>query len=421
MMDDDGAGAYGARPVARCFLLPSVVRPLLWGVVLVAACGGGRGAAPTTSPTTLPPKTAAPPGTLVVDRPALYPRVVRLAHNGDANGQLLLSYVAFPGGAYGEGEILRSTDDGHTWSRRPVGVVRDTSAYGLCCATLYEVPRATGGLAAGTLLWAASVGQDEPNRRMAIRVWASTDRGRHWRSLSSCAAAPNAGGLWEPEFSLAADGRLVCHYSDETRQPRYSQTLVRTYSADGGATWGAPVPTVASAIPAHRPGMATVRQLPSGPFVMTYEVCGLPGAANCAAHIRASADGLDWGDSGDVGARVLARDGRYFAHAPVLALAPGGRGGVNGRLLLVGQLVFTAAGSQDASAGRLLMTNAGGGFGPWDTAPAPSAVPHVYDNYCPNYSSSPLASADGARVLLVATAYDGRTCKAYSGTGALAP
>lgn len=389
-------------------------------VLLAAGCGGG-GPTPTAPATPVPPPTAfAPNGTLLADRTALYPRVIRLAHNGDANGRLLLSYVTFPGGAYGQGQIVQSADDGRTWSPTPVGAVRDTSAHGLCCSTLYEVPRATGGLAEGTLLWAASVGQDEkPTRRMAIRVWKSTDRGANWSYLSSCAVSPNAGGVWEPEFSVAADGRLICHYSDETQQPQHSQTLMRAYSSDGGATWSAPVATVSSIFTGYRPGMATVRQLPTGKYVMTYEVCGLPGAANCAAHLRTSVDGLDWGDPNDVGTRVLARDGRYFAHAPVLALAPGG--GANGRLLLVGQLVFTAAGVQDTSAGQLLMTNANGGDGAWDTAPAPFAVPNVYDNYCPNYSSSPLASADGARVLLVATAYDGPACKAYFGSGALAP
>lgn len=379
-------------------------------------CGGASGGTtPPTAPPTPVVASPAPGATRLADRTALYPRVIRLAHNGEANGRLLLSYVTFPGGPYGEGHILESTDDGRTWTPQPVGVVRDTSARGLCCSTLYEVPRATGGLAEGTLLWAASVGADQTPRQMAIRVWASADRGRSWRSLSSCATSSTAGGLWEPEFAVAADGRLVCHYSDETRQPQYSQTLARVSSADGGATWGAPVPTVASPTPGHRPGMATVRQLPSGGYVMTYEVCGLPGAANCAAHLRTSPDGADWGDAASLGTRVLARDGRYFAHAPVLAL------GTGGRLVLVGQLAFTAAGAPDPASGRLLMTNAAGGAGAWDAVPAPFAVRNVYDNYCPNYSSSPLVSADGARVLLVATAYDGPTCKAYFGTGALAP
>ena len=375
--------------------------------------------APTPPVTVPPPSASSPPtGTLLTNGTALYPRVIRLAHSGQANGRLLLSYVTFPGGAYGEGRIVQSVDDGRSWSPLPIGVIRDTSAHGLCCATLFEVPRATGGLVAGTLLWAASVGQEEADRRMAIRVWKSTDLGATWTYLSSCAVSPNTGGLWEPEFFLAADGRLVCHYSDESQQPQHSQTLMRTYSSDGGATWSAPHATVSSIFTGYRPGMATVRQLPTGTFVMTYEVCGLAEPLNCAAHLRSSVDGLDWGDPAEIGSRVVARDGRYFAHAPVLTLAPGG---VNGRLLLVGQLVFTATGAQDASSGQLLMTNDAGGHGAWEPVPAPFAVPHVEDNYCPNYSSSPLASTDGARVLLVATAYDGPTCKAYFGIGALAP
>ena len=377
---------------------------------LAVACAGSS-AGPRQPPPDVPSPVEG--GTRLTTEVALYPRVIRLAHNGAANGRLLASYVTFPGGAYGEGHIVESTDDGQTWSASPVGAVRDTSAHGLCCSTLYELPAATGALAEGTLLWAASVGQDQSGRRMALRVWKSTDRGRTWSYLSSCANATNTGGLWEPEFSMTADGKLVCHYSDETLQPTYSQVLARVESTDGGATWGPRMLTVASANPGHRPGMPVVRRLPDGVYVMTYEICGVAGA-NCATYIRSSADGAGWGDSSTLGTRVVSTGGHFFAHAPNVAVMPGGAAG---GLVLVGQLLEDAGERQVAGSGGTLMVTTGHGDGPWTEVAAPLKVTSVYDNYCPNYSTTLLPSADGSRVLAVATAYVGQLCTAFYGTG----
>ena len=380
---------------------------------LACGCANSGGAEPP------PPKVtpAVEGGTRISTETALYPRLIRLEHNGIANGRLLLSYVTFPGGAYGEGHVLESTDDGLTWSSQPVGVVRDTSARGLCCSTLYEMPIASGTLQPGTLLWAASVGQDQTGRRMALRVWKSTDRGRTWTYLSACAIAPNSGGLWEPEFSVTADGRLECYYSDETLQPAHSQVIARVESTDGGRTWGAPVLVVASDDPAHRPGMPIVRVMPDGVYVMTYEVCGVSGA-NCATYIRNSADGITWGDPRSLGTRIVSTAGHYFAHAPVVAVRPGGAGA---GLVLVGQLLEDAQQRQVAGSGGTLMVTTGHGDGQWVELTAPLKVANVYDNYCPNYSTALLSSTDGSSVSMVATAYVGSVCTAFYGSGAAHP
>ncbi|XVV33229.1 sialidase family protein [Streptomyces sp. CA-100214] len=163
-----------------------------------------------------PAASPAATGTPLRDGTGLYPRAVRLGHNGAANGRVLASVVTFDGNN-GVGAIHESTDQGASF--REVGRVVDpdsAAGQGLCCATLFELPRQVGGLRAGTLLWASSAGQDEQDRRMALRIWRSDDVGRTWSYLSSCAVAGGTGGLWEPEFSVAADGALVCHYSDET-------------------------------------------------------------------------------------------------------------------------------------------------------------------------------------------------------------
>ncbi|GAA3131872.1 hypothetical protein JOF29_005299 [Kribbella aluminosa] len=369
-------------------------------IVLVLALIASVLAIPTTA--------NAATGQLLRNDTGLYPRAIRLEHSGAANGRILASVVTFVGNADGIGAIYESTDSGKSF--RQVGTIADPQASagrGLCCATLFELPRAIGGLPAGTLLWAASVGQSA--RPMALRIWKSNDVGRTWSYLSNCATTTSTKGLWEPEFSVAADGHLVCHYSDET-DPAHSQKLMEVRSTDG-VTWTDPTATVSSPAFGHRPGMPIVRRLPGGTYVMSYEICGLGGQYDCAAYTRRSKDGWHWGAASDLGSRVRTVDGKYFTHAPTIALAP------NGKLLLIGQILQNADGSVAADNGRAIFANVGTANGDWYELPAPVAVNNPYNNYCPNYSSPLVVSPDGTSVLELATDYDGPACKTYFATG----
>lgn len=344
----------------------------------------------------------------------LYPRLIRLAHSAEANNHIIGSIVSFHGNT-GVGLIFESRDDGRTFEQ--IGTVADPDAaggQGLCCATLYELPTSVGTLSAGTLLWAASVGQDEPERRMALRIWRSTNGGRAWSYLSSCAVAANTGGLWEPELSVADDGALVCHYADET-DARSSQKLVRVRSRDGIA-WTDLQDTVRGTTPADRPGMPVVRPLADGSFIMSYEVCPAAGVYRCAAYMRRSPDGWDWGEPTEFGVRAETADGQYVTHAPNLTWSA--QGSENGTLLVVGQLLERADGTAAQGSGATILRNTNNGEGAWTTMPAPVPVPEAYDNYCPNYSSALLATDNGRSVLEVATKYDGPECKAYFAIGA---
>ncbi|NJP15358.1 exo-alpha-sialidase [Streptomyces sp. WAC00469] len=392
--------------------------------LLVLALSGTLGLLATTPAATSPlitetaapgPTAAAATGTPLQDGTALYPRVVRLAHNGDANGRILASVVTFDGDD-GIGAIHESTDGGATF--RQVGKVADpdsAAGQGLCCTTLFELPRQVGDLPAGTLLWASSAGQDEQDRRMALRIWRSNDVGRTWSYLSSCAVAGGTGGLWEPEFSVAADGALVCHYSDET-DPAHSQKLVAVRSYDG-IHWQDRHDTVASSWQPDRPGMPVVRQLPNGTYFMTYEICNPGGQYQCVVHYRTSPDGWDWGDPTYLGIRPETADGRYFRATPTIAWAPGG--GPNGRILLIGQRLLNRDGSVADGSGRTILTNANNGEGPWTAVDAPVNVPNPEVNYCQNYSSPLLPSEDGTQVLELASDFDGSVCRTYYATGPL--
>ena len=352
-------------------------------------------------------------GTLLRQEVGLYPRAIRLEHGGAANGRIIAGVVTFAGNN-GLGAIYESADDGASFTQ--IGTISDwqsANGRGLCCATLFELPRKVGKLPAGTLLWAASTGQDTPNRRMAIRVWKSKNQGRDWTYLSTVAVAPNTHGLWEPEFSVDAGGRLVCHFADET-DPRYSQKLSRVRTSNG-KNWVNYSDTVASSLSSDRPGMPVVRKLSNGTYLMSYEVCTPNGQYRCAAHYRTSADGWNWGEPAYLGIRPETADGRYFRHAPTIALSR--TAAPNGVIFLVGQILVNADGTVAAGNGRTIFTNSDNGAGVWTEINAPVAVVNPFDNYCPNYSSSLLTSNNGANIFEIATDYDGKTCKAYYASG----
>ncbi|GGS79785.1 RICIN domain-containing protein [Streptomyces griseoviridis] len=392
-------------------------RPHAVLLVLVAALTSLALAAPAEAAPAADAASATATGTPLRDGTGLYPRAVRLAHNGAANGRVLASVVTFDGDS-GIGAIHESTDDGATFHE--VGRVADpesASGQGLCCTTLFELPRAVGALPAGTLLWASSAGQDETGRRMALRIWRSHDVGRTWSYLSSCAAATGTGGLWEPEFSIASDGALVCHYSDET-DAAHSQKLVAVRSYDG-VTWQGRHDTVASGLQTDRPGMPVVRRLPGGTYFMSYEICTPGGQYQCVVHYRTSADGWNWGSVTDLGTRPETVDGTYFRATPTIAWAPDPGGAANGRLLLIGQRLLNKDGGVAAGSGRTILANTENGRGPWYEIEAPVNVPDPQINYCQNYSSALLPSADGRTVLQIATDFDGTVCKPSYATGSV--
>lgn len=353
------------------------------------------------------------------DNVAMYPRAVQLSHSGDANGSIIASATTFTDRG-GEAAIFESTDRGGSFEQiASIPLARHNGQEGLCCGTLYELPQQVGELDAGTLLFAASVGQQAENRRMSLDIWHSTDHGRTWSYLSACATAPNTGGLWEPEFSIDAQGRLVCHYADETDYVDGTQRLVRTVSTDG-VNWGDRTITVQSLPESTRPGMPVVRQRPGGSYVMTYEICGQPaqnGKYDCATYLRTSQDGWSWGNPDDRGTLVTSESGRYFTHAPTVAITPGGT------VLVVGQQLRNADGSIAPGSGSTVLTNSNVGAGPWREIAAPVKVEDPANHPCPNYSSAltPLSPIGEEPMFLeIATRIDpDGVCRAYYGTGTI--
>jgi hypothetical protein len=372
--------------------------------------GDPSGATPGSTGVTNAPVRTAPAALPVPD--GFYPRAIQRA-----NGKIVASVVrALPSGRMGA-TIFESADDGVSFTE--IGAIDDPiNQGGLCCGTLYELPRALGALAAGTLLWSASAGGDTPNAPMVLPLWKSEDDGRTWQLLSKIATASkprSQGGLWEPELSLLDDGTLAAHWSDET-DAAHSQKLVVARTSDG-VTWRDRHDTVALATFGFRPGMANVRRPPGGPFVMSYEICGV-GGDSCTAWIRTSDDGWSWGDPKSQGIRIATVDGLHFRHAPTLAwsAAPG----ANGRFYVVGQMTYGANGAvAGGTNGSVIFASPEGGTHAWYTIPAPVPVPEAFDNFCPNYSSSVLPLDGGKVALELASKWDGQFCKMYFARGPL--
>ncbi|SEO08424.1 hypothetical protein SAMN05428959_104569 [Duganella sp. CF517] len=406
---------------------------VLCATVVLGGCGGTGSIAAATpagpaTPVAPPTGAASARGTLLADAFGAYPRLVRQQHHQDAalNGRLVASMTSTENGQ-SVAAIHGSADDGKSFQR--IGVIADPELkHGMCCGTLYELPVAIGALPAGTLLFSASVGADRAGTPMENRIYRSADGGATWHYLSLCGTGRIAktmqrpSGIWEPEFAIAASGELVCYYSDETLDG-HSQVLVRVTSRDG-VTWSAPHTIVAGDDANARPGMPIVRRLPSGAYLMTYENC-YAGPLDCALRAKRSPDGLDWGAANDPGFRLETASGQFFRHAPTFAWSPAA-GQANGMLIAIGQILVDKNGVPDASGnGKVVFTNTSAdGSGPWRVAPAPLSLPAapLKTNWCQNYSTPLLPSADGKTLLMVQTdGAEGPSCRARFGGAALAP
>ena len=402
---------------------------LLCAGLVLSACGGSGSIAATPAIVTPPPvASGAPRGTLLADVFGAYPRLIRQSHHQNAalNGRLVASMSSTENGQP-VGAIYASGDDGKSFSR--VGTIADAGfKQGQCCGTLYELPVKIGALPAGTLLYATSWGADQDGAAMENRIYQSADGGASWNYLSLCGKGripknhKDPSGIWEPEFGIAKSGELVCYYSDETLAG-HSQILAEVTTRDG-LTWSAPQTIVAGDDPNARPGMPIVRRLPSGAYLLTFENC-YGGPLDCALRAKRSADGLNWGAANDPGFRLETASGQFFRHAPTFTWMPVA-GQPDGMLIAIGQILVDKNGIPDASGnGKVMFTNTSAdGSGPWKVVPAPLALPAapLVTNWCQNYSSPLLPSADGKTLAMLQTdGGENNTCRVRFGSAPLTP
>lgn len=365
-----------------------------------AAVPGRDTAAATTWATVLPHVTGRvlfhpPPN---AKAPATsYTRVIRLAHNASANGRLLATFEYHGAGGF---PIYESRDDGRTWSAAPIAMVRGTvhnPASGWRYEwqpALYELPAPAGDLPAGTILLAGNDVNFADVQNNALQLYASTDLGRSWSFRGTIESSPpHGGGVWEPEIAYI-NGQLVVFYSSERHKNRgYNQLLAHRTSLDGGRSWSAETFDVAVADSVQRPGMAVVSRLPSGAYVMTFEVCPRD---RCPAHIKRSADGLHWGNPADVGQPVRTRGGIILAGTPYNTWTPAGG--------LTGAVVVSAHDEAGVSGRRVLLVSTDPALRTWRAIPAP--VQWQGGNDHASWSAAVIPTADGRGLLeLVSSAF----------------
>lgn len=195
-------------------------------------------------------------------QPAADSRVLRLEHalSASAQSHLVAAALAPSGGQHVD--IYTADADGASFT--PTGQIKDPAfaSSGVCCGTLYELPRQVGELPAGTLLWAGSAGNTAADQDMTIRIYRSADEGQSWNFLAQV-QSPTPGPIWEPEFTIGQDGALILFYSDETQSAQYSQLIRKVRSYDG-VNWQDSARVVASS-EATGPACRLSAVLPMGP------------------------------------------------------------------------------------------------------------------------------------------------------------
>ncbi len=190
------------------------------------------------------------------------------------NGHILAAHTAPLSGGGAEVQCIRSTDGGQNWQK-----------IGQCAASAH--PQADIGdghmiqLRDGTLLYSYRDNNLTPqaaDRRYALRVVKSTDRGVHWQHHSTVTECSGTDvGLWSTFLLQKRDGSLQCYYDDEwtpyTQQlPHHQWTSMRSWDPVA-CIWCNPVVVSRAKNPAHlsRDGMCSVVELDDRHLICAFE------------------------------------------------------------------------------------------------------------------------------------------------------
>ncbi len=207
------------------------------------------------------------------DDAAAYPRAKRLA-----NGDILLGYHHGGGlGEYGTFVTLRrSRDGGATWlETRDVEGPEGERFWGFSNVDFLELdPRGH------MLLVSAARGKAEPGKpeflseceRSELRLRFSADFGATWGA--PIRVARGRGRVWEPSAVRLPTGEIEIYYANEApdllREGRLDQRIELIRSGDGGATWSEPEEV--SQHPGRRNGMPAAAVLASGRVAFAQEM-----------------------------------------------------------------------------------------------------------------------------------------------------
>jgi hypothetical protein len=201
------------------------------------------------------------------------------------NGNWLCVSTIFPAGTNSYPAIYRSTDTCRTWNF--LSQVNEAGRT-LDNGELIALPNGEVLLTMRSLINGSSY---------RLPVYRSTNNAVNWTYLSNIDASEGAGarGLWEPDFWVLGDGRLIVTYSNEKHQsdsPSYSQIISEKVSLNNGASWGSEIWAVAQPGGGSlRPGMSQIARMANGKYILVYE---LVGSGNADVYFKTSDDGVTW-------------------------------------------------------------------------------------------------------------------------------
>lgn len=208
------------------------------------------------------------------------------------NGHWIAVNTEYPPGTNSYLRISRSTDRARTWAT--ISEVREPGRT-LDNGELVVLPDGTLLLTMRSLI---------PNQSYQLPVYASSNGGLSWSYRSTIdtsegQTAQQGKGLWEPDFCVLDDGRLVVTYSNE-KPTGYSQVISLRVSTNAGVSWGPESWVVAQPGGGSlRPGMPQMARMANGEYILVYEIANL-GRAD--VYCKFSPDGMSWPDG--LGTRV---------------------------------------------------------------------------------------------------------------------
>ncbi|KAL9107002.1 MAG: hypothetical protein Q9227_008038 [Pyrenula ochraceoflavens] len=220
--------------------------------------------------------------------PGTYPRATRLQDNSilgtfaehNADGESIIT-------------VVRSTDNGGTWSHMGEVTRNDTATHDIDNPYLLQ-------LSSGRVLVAFRNHDRQPFAAyiyFRIVVCYSDNGGADWVYLStpeqhaSTGSEPN--GSWEPFMRIAGDGSLQIYYSRENNAGD-QDSLMRT-STDQAVTWSDPSTVTGAEQPNSRDGMQGVATVTGSELIDVFETETGGGQFTIGA-VSSSDDGKTWGN-----------------------------------------------------------------------------------------------------------------------------
>lgn len=188
--------------------------------------------------------------------------------------------------------LMRSSDDGHTWSP-PYKASVTPLRWGQPIDEVLELPNGIQLMVASGKMFSRPYDAPETRRSFLMR---SDNQGYDWEYYATVAYdASNIVAFWEPALGRTVDGTLVCAMRSVYEPRGRHQKIWMSYSKNDGESWSAPEPTNLWGYPAD------LTLLQDGRMLCTYGYRRDPfGVRGCI-----SADGMHW----DVANEFIIREG----------------------------------------------------------------------------------------------------------------